>query len=80
MIDTSVAYSVNGYSGVAFRALGHPIESVDCDGFETANEDMVQVVMIGDDRVFTVDMEDLTPIEREEFCGQCGQIGCGHDS
>jgi len=35
-------------------------------------------VMIGDDRKFLVDFQDLTEIDEEEFCYGCGQIGCGH--
>jgi hypothetical protein len=41
--------------------------------------DRVVAVMIGDDREFTFDVEDLTALDRDEFCGECGQIGCGHD-
>lgn len=36
-------------------------------------------VMVGDDRQFTFDPEDVTPLAREEYCGECGQIGCAHD-
>ena len=44
-------------------------------------EDRSRVVahMIGDDRDFTFDVDDLTPIAREDYCGECGQIGCAHD-
>jgi hypothetical protein len=44
-------------------------------------EDRTRVVayMIGDDRDFTFDIDDLEPIAREDYCGQCGQIGCSHD-
>ena len=35
-------------------------------------------VMIGDDKRFLVDFEDLTEIDDEEFCLGCGQVGCGH--
>ena len=35
-------------------------------------------VMVGDDREFHFDPEDLTKIDRDDFCGECGQIGCGH--
>ena len=35
--------------------------------------------MVGDDHRFTFDESDLTPLTREEYCGECGQIGCGHD-
>lgn len=39
----------------------------------------VHIRMIGDDRTFAVDSSHLTPIEREDYCGQCGQVGCAHD-
>ncbi len=35
--------------------------------------------MIGDDRRILCDESDLTPIAREEYCGECGQLGCTHD-
>lgn len=38
----------------------------------------VSVVMVGDDAVHNVDPEDLEPIADEDYCGGCGQIGCGH--
>ena len=34
-------------------------------------------VMIGDDRPFTYEPEDLTAIDDNEYCAGCGQIGCG---
>lgn len=37
----------------------------------------VRAVMVGDDRVFLVDTSDLTPLEDEDYCSGCGQIGCG---
>lgn len=39
----------------------------------------VQAIMVGDDRVFTFDVAELTLLPRKDFCGECGQIGCGHD-
>lgn len=39
----------------------------------------VIVRMVGDDKDHIVDAEDVTPLDREAFCGQCGQIGCSHD-
>ncbi len=36
------------------------------------------VVMVGDDHQWHLDYDDLDPITPEEFCGSCGQIGCGH--
>lgn len=49
-------------------------EWVDGDGSR------VRVCMVGDDHVYTVDADDCRPIEPEEFCDGCGQIGCGHGS
>lgn len=40
---------------------------------------MVIAVMVGDDYKHKVDPEDLTPLDREAFCGECGAIGCTHD-
>lgn len=37
------------------------------------------VVMVGDDHKHVVDFEDMAPLEREAYCGACGQIGCAHD-
>lgn len=39
----------------------------------------VIAVMVGDDREHIVDVDDLTPIAREDYCGICGQVGCTHD-
>lgn len=55
------------YRGVAFF-----VDTDDGDGNVTAH-------MVGDDRPFYFDMHELTILDREAFCGQCGQIGCTHD-
>jgi hypothetical protein len=39
----------------------------------------VIVVMVGDDKRHTVDVEDLTKIDDLAYCLECGQIGCTHD-
>ena len=36
----------------------------------------VLVVMVGDDHKYEVDVSDLTEIDEEEYCPECGQIGC----
>ena len=46
---------------------------------EIENRDMVRAVMVGDDRVFEIDVDDLTIISEYDYCSQCGQIGCTHD-
>jgi hypothetical protein len=33
--------------------------------------------MIGDNREFTIDIDDLAEIQDDEYCHCCGQIGCG---
>lgn len=37
----------------------------------------IDMVMVGDDRVFNHDWNDATIIDHEDYCGGCGQIGCG---
>ena len=38
----------------------------------------VKIRMVGDDRDFLVDRSEVKPITEDDFCGGCGQIGCGH--
>lgn len=46
---------------------------------QTYETDTVTAVMIGDDREFVIDVDDLTAIDDLDYCSECGQIGCGHD-
>lgn len=57
---------VTGYDGVAFYVTA-------------ASADQVRAIMVGDDHTHTVDRDDVTLIPREDFCGECGQVGCAHD-
>lgn len=43
------------------------------------DREWVRAVMVGDDREHEIHVDDLRKIDREAFCGECGQIGCGHD-
>lgn len=56
-------------------------EWVDVDGEGEWVDDPTHVlaVAVGDDYRHTVAVEDLTPIDRADFCGECGQVGCTHD-
>lgn len=36
------------------------------------------IIMVGDDREHEVPTDSLTNLDEDEFCGGCGQIGCGH--
>lgn len=75
---------VRGWRGVAFTYIEEEFEpylSVDEEGFEQEDEratGRVLVRMVGDDRVEAVDPDDLTALGDDEFCGDCGQIGCSH--
>lgn len=76
------AYKVDGWGeGIAWRVLGwetEPDEDTEWTGFEVKTG-KVLVYMVGADQRFAVDQDDITPIAREEYCGECGQMGCGHD-
>lgn len=60
--------AVAQYPGVAFYRHAVCEEHHHCD----------IMVMVGDDRPHHVDRHDMTPLEEDEFCHECGQIGCGH--
>lgn len=55
------------YRNVAAHVLGEP-----------SDDGLWPVSWIGDDQIFLVDRSDLTRLYRDEFCGECGQVGCGH--
>lgn len=63
-LDTSCAYKVDGSEGIAWTIIG------------PAGGDNVRLRMIGDDQTFTFDVEDLQRIDEEDYCPECGQIGC----
>src|SRR5262245_46079062 len=75
------AYRVRGDNGVAWRVLGwetQPDEDTEWSGYETRTGRVV-CVMVGDDRRFTFDPEDIEPLDDLAYCASCGQIGCAHD-
>ena len=39
---------------------------------------MLRAHMVGDDQPFILDPSDCVIIDDEDYCGGCGQIGCGH--
>ncbi len=39
----------------------------------------LRVCMVGDDHVREVDASDCSLLEEDDFCHECGQIGCTHD-
>ena len=75
------AYEEIRRPGIAWRIYGwetQPTEDTEWDGIEERTGRIV-AVMVGDDRRFTFEPEELRALEREEYCGECGQVGCGHD-
>ena len=66
-------YRAAGWDGIAWYVLGWETEPDEAEN----RTGRVVARMVGDDRDFTFEPDDLQPIEREEFCGECGQIGCG---
>ena len=75
------AYRVKDEPGISWRVFGwemEPTEDTDWDGVFVRTGALV-LVMIGDDRPFTYDPDDIEPLDRESYCGVCGQIGCTHD-
>ena len=75
------AYIVGGVKGIAWAVLGwetEPDEDTVWSGYEQRTGNLV-AVMIGDDHKHSIEPDELTAIEREDYCGSCGQIGCRHD-
>lgn len=77
--DFDPAYRADGYSGVAWNVYGYetePDEDTEWSGIENPTGLLV-AHMIGDDRTFTFEPDELTPLAEEDYCSGCGQIGCG---
>jgi hypothetical protein len=70
---------VQGWRGIAFYIYGYAKEWDEAYEEWAPNENKLVVIMVGDDRKHTVDVEDVSPLNDSEFCGDCGQIGCGHN-
>ena len=75
------AYRIEGYKGIAWYVRGWETET----RWEEETEDSEEVrtgnlvcTMVGDDRHFSIDPDDVSPLEDAKYCGTCGQIGCGH--
>ena len=77
--DFKQAYKAEGYSGIAWRATGW--EHVADEDTEWTGEKVptgrIEAHMIGDDCDFYFEPSELTPIDEDDYCSGCGQIGCG---
>lgn len=47
------------------------------DSEEITDETQVIGHMVGDDHEYVLDVSELTELSDDDFCGSCGQIGCG---
>lgn len=78
VFDFDATYTADGYGGVAWRVTGwetKPDEDTEWTGFEVPTG-MLVAHMVGDDRDFTFDPDDLTAIPDDAYCPECGQVGC----
>lgn len=41
-------------------------------------EDLARVRMVGDDQVHEVTTDECSPLDDDDFCADCGQLGCSH--
>ena len=78
----AAAYTVNGWgTGIAWYVRGwevEPDEDTEWTGIMERTGRLI-MTMVGDDARFSVDPDDVAPLDREDYCGECGQVGCRHD-
>ncbi len=81
-INLASRYTVGGYGGIAWYTLGFVKirdEDYEWSGIEYEDTDRARMVMVGDDRVFEIDVDDLTALGDNDYCHECGQVGCTAD-
>lgn len=67
-LNEGEAYLVDGWgSGIAFRYVGQTFGG------------KARMVMVGDDREHLIDPEDITTLGEDDYCRECGQVGCAAD-
>ena len=75
------AVQIDEHPGVAWYVLGwqtEPDKDTEWTGLESRTGRLV-CMMVGDDEHHAIDPDAVRPLAREDYCGDCGQIGCGHD-
>lgn len=76
------AYRIDGYRGIAWSILGwetQPDKDTEWSGYEVRTGNLV-AMMIGDDRHFSADPDNVHVLDEDEYCCVCGQIGCHHNA
>ena len=74
------AVRVEGMPGVAFRVDGLPTTDgpdTEWSGITYQHPERRLVHMVGDDRTFDYPCDILSALDDADYCGTCGQIGCG---
>lgn len=74
-------FTVDGYGGVAWylhEIESEPDEDTEWTGLEVPTGRVV-LVMVGDDRSHSVDPDDVSVIGEDDYCHECGQVGCRGD-
>ena len=74
------AYQTVRGPDVAWRVLGwetEPDEDTEWSGIENRTDRLI-VRMVGDDRHFAAEPDEIVPLPDEAYCSECGQIGCDH--
>jgi hypothetical protein len=84
--NAGMRFRVSGYGGIAFYFRSVEIERFwdydlgvypeEPEERETGN---VILVMVGDDREHSIDPDDVSALGENDYCHECGQIGCTHD-
>jgi hypothetical protein len=79
-LDFSARYQVASHEGIAFYLTGYKVERIYDSNWDDIEEvedrQFVNAIMVGDDHIHVVDIDDLTVINDDEYCPECGQIGC----
>lgn len=78
--ELEAAYRVAGWPAVAWRIVGLPEwrgEDYEWSGMAYVDPSQRVMVMVGDDSKHTFDVDELERIADDEYCKDCGQIGCG---
>jgi hypothetical protein len=78
-------FTVDGWRGIAFYLLEpETVDEWDEETGENVTEwsgykvptGNVVMVMVGDDREHVIDPDDVNALDDDEYCPECGQVGC----
>lgn len=71
-------FTVDGWRGIAFYFNGWEMEDdedTEWSGIQIETG-RILAVMVGDDREHSVDPDDCTLLNDDDYCSECGQVGC----